>query len=149
MPGATLGNLPAWAPAIIDSTRVPPMGFVDDGRHPRVLPGTYALARERLWTAIDAKPKRAGVEPARLRYLRRDPRAAITIDSYSDDWTELAWVQVLGPVEIIEAERAPDAIESLAAKYEQYRDVSPAGPLLAVTPERFLSWRASDGLSGD
>ena len=52
----------------------------------------------------DRSEAEAAWEPARLRFLRRDPRAALTIDRYSDDWEELAWVQVLGRVAIIEVE---------------------------------------------
>jgi PPOX class probable F420-dependent enzyme len=114
---------------------------------------TYALAEGRIWSAIDRKPKRAG-EPARLRFLRRDPRAALTVDRYSDDWKALAWVQVLGTVEIVELDDGDAGLKALSAKYEQYRDEAPPGPLLALSPERYLWWRAADppgrgGRSGD
>ncbi|MGA8805535.1 MAG: pyridoxamine 5'-phosphate oxidase family protein, partial [Solirubrobacterales bacterium] len=91
----------AWANELLDTARVGRLGLVDDEGAPRVLPVTFALAEGRIWSAIDQKPKRAG-EPARLRYLRRDPRAALTVDHYSDDWEELAWVQVLGTVRILD-----------------------------------------------
>jgi PPOX class probable F420-dependent enzyme len=107
-----------------------------------VLPVTFALADGRIWSAIDRKPKRSG-EPARLRFLRRDPRAALTVDRYSDDWDQLAWVQVLGRIEIVEAKEGAAGLEALTAKYEPYRDEPPPGPLLALEPERFLWWRAA------
>ncbi|MGA8925665.1 MAG: pyridoxamine 5'-phosphate oxidase family protein, partial [Solirubrobacterales bacterium] len=91
----------AWANELLETARVGRLGLVDDEGAPRVLPVTFALAEGRIWSAIDQKPKRAG-EPARLRYLRRDPRAALTVDHYSDDWEELAWVQVLGTVRILD-----------------------------------------------
>ena len=95
-----------------------------------------------MYTAIDNKPKTAR-EPARVRYLRRRPEAALTVDRYDDDWTQLAWVQVLGRIEVIDAAAAPGAMEALAAKYEPYREDPPPGPLLKLTPERVLHWRAS------
>ena len=104
---------------------------------------TFALAQGRIWSAIDQKPKRAG-EPARLRYLRRDPRAALTVDHYSDDWEELAWVQVLGTVRILDQAEGAAGLGALSAKYEQYREKRPPGPLLALRPERYLWWRAAD-----
>jgi PPOX class probable F420-dependent enzyme len=110
---------------------------------PRVLPVTFALSEGRIWSAIDRKPKRAG-EPARLRFLRRDPRAALTVDRYSDDWEELAWVQVLGRVEILEVGEGAVGLAALSEKYEPYRDQAPPGPLLALEPERYLWWRAAD-----
>src|SRR5665648_147195 len=85
-------DLVAWANKLLEAERVGRLGFLDDEGAPRVLPVTFALAEGRIWTVIDQKPKRAG-EPARVRFLRRDPRAALTVDRYSDDWEELAWVQ--------------------------------------------------------
>jgi PPOX class probable F420-dependent enzyme len=117
--------------------------LVDDDGAPRVLPVTFAVAEGWIWSAIDQKPKRMD-EPARLRYLRRDPRAALTVDRYSDDWAELAWVQVLGSVGILDVADGPVGVEALSAKYEQYVEQPPPGPLLALRPERYLWWRAAD-----
>ena len=119
------------------------MGLLDEKGAPRVLPVTFAVAEGRIWSAIDNKPKRAG-EPARLRFLRRDSRAALTVDRYSDDWDELAWVQVLGSVRILDVAEGADGLAALSAKYEQYREEAPPGPLLALEPERYLWWRAAD-----
>jgi PPOX class probable F420-dependent enzyme len=133
----------AWANNLLESERVGRLGFVDDEGAPRVLPVTFALAEGRIWSAIDQKPKRAD-EPARLRFLRRDPRAALTVDRYSDDWEELCWVQVLGSVRILEVSEGAVGLAALTAKYEQYRDETPPGPLLALQPVRYLWWRAAD-----
>jgi len=84
-------DLVDWANDLLESARVARLGLVDLEAAPRVLPVTFALAEGRIWSAVDRKPKRAG-EPARLRFLRREPRAALTVDRYSDDWDELAWV---------------------------------------------------------
>jgi PPOX class probable F420-dependent enzyme len=119
------------------------LGLLDLEGTPRVLPVTFAMAEGRIWTAIDQKPKRAK-EPARLRFLRRDPRVALTVDHYSDDWEQLAWVQVLGRVSILGVSDGAAGLEALTAKYEQYRQEAPAGPLLALDPQRYLWWRAAD-----
>ena len=136
-------ELVAWANELLKSERVGRLGLLDDQGGPRVLPVTFALADGRIWSAIDNKPKRAS-EPARLRFLRRDSRAALTVDRYSDDWEELAWVQVLGSVRVLEVAEGAAGLEALSAKYEQYRAEAPPGPLLALEPERYLWWRASD-----
>ena len=109
-----------------------------------MLPVTFAVAEGRIWSAIDRKPKTAE-EPARLRFLRRDPRAALTVDRYSDDWEDLAWVQVMGRVEILPMDQGTAGLEALRQKYEPYREESPPGPLLALQPERYLWWRTADG----
>jgi PPOX class probable F420-dependent enzyme len=136
-------ELVAWANELLEGARVARLGFLDGEGAPRVLPVTFALAEGRIWSAIDQKPKREG-EPARVGYLRRDPRAALTVDRYSDEWEELAWVQVLGSVRIVEVSESPAGLEALRTKYPQYRDQAPPGPLLALEPERYLSWRAVD-----
>jgi PPOX class probable F420-dependent enzyme len=133
----------AWANELLESARVGRLGLVDEEGAPRVLPVTFAVAEGRIWSAIDQKPKRSG-EPARLRFLRRDPRAALTVDRYSDDWEQLAWVQVLGSVRIVEVSDGAVGLVALREKYEQYRDHRPPGPLLMLKPERYLWWRAAD-----
>ena len=128
---------------MLEDARVARLGLLDLEGAPRVQPVTFAVADGRLWSAIDRKPKRSE-EPARLRFLRRDPRAALTVDRYSDDWDQLAWVQVLGRVSIMEIGDGPAGLDVLSAKYERYREEAPPGPLLALRPERYLCWRAAD-----
>ena len=136
-------ELVAWANKLLEEARAARLGLVDDEGAPRVLPVTFAIAEGLIWSAIDQKPKRAE-EPARLRFLRRDPRAALTVDRYSDDWDDLAWVQVLGRVSIVEVGEGGGGLDALSAKYVQYRERTPPGPLLALKPERYLWWRAVD-----
>jgi PPOX class probable F420-dependent enzyme len=138
----------AWANELLRDARVARLGLLDLEGAPRVLPVTFAVADGRIWSAIDRKPKRPG-EPARLRFLRRDPRAALTVDRYSDDWDQLAWVQVLGRVSITEIGESRAGLEALSAKYNVYREEAPPGPLLALQPERHLWWRAADQEGGD
>jgi PPOX class probable F420-dependent enzyme len=142
MEARTLDELPLWALKVLETGRVARLGLLDDHDRPRVLPVTYAVFEGRLYSAIDRKPKRSG-EPARLRYLRRRPEAALTVDRYSDDWQELCWVQALGRIDILPADAVPEALEALAAKYEPYRMERPPGPLLRLTPERILWWQAA------
>jgi PPOX class probable F420-dependent enzyme len=129
---------------LLGTSRVGRLGLLDLEGAPRVLAVTYAVAEGRIWSAVDRKPKRSG-EPARLRFVRRDPRAALTVDRYSDDWDQLAWVQVLGRVEIVEVEEGAAGLRALRAKYEPYREETPPGPLLALEPRRYLWWRAAEG----
>jgi PPOX class probable F420-dependent enzyme len=138
-----LDTLPEWAGELLASERVARLAFLDDGDRPRVLPVTFALAGDVVWSAIDDKPKRTA-EPARVRYLRRRPEAALLVDAYTDDWSRLAWVQLLGRVDVVPLDSSPEATAALAAKYEQYARRTPPGPLLRLTVERTLHWRAAD-----
>jgi PPOX class probable F420-dependent enzyme len=126
---------------MLESARVARLGLLDDADRPRVLPVTFAVAGVAIYSAVDSKPKRPG-EPARVRYLRRRPEAALTVDHYADDWTRLAWVQVLGRVELLDPAEDEAGMKALAAKYAPYREEAPPGPLLRLVPERTLHWRA-------
>jgi PPOX class probable F420-dependent enzyme len=134
--------LPGWARDLLEGARVARLAFVDEDDRPRVLPVTFAVAGELVWSAIDDKPKRTA-EPARLRYLQRKPQAALLVDVYDDDWSRLAWVQLLGRIDVVPVDSAPDAVAALTAKYEQYARRTPPGPLLRMTVERTLQWRAA------
>jgi PPOX class probable F420-dependent enzyme len=140
--GVEVDQLPGWATDLLDSSRVARLAFVDDAERPRVLPVTYALAEGAGWSVIDDKPKRSR-EPARVRYLRRRPEAALCVDVYDDDWSRLAWVQLIGTVEVLPVERGAAGMDALAAKYEPYAERRPPGPLLRLSVDRALSWRAT------
>jgi PPOX class probable F420-dependent enzyme len=134
-----LSDLPGWAGALLDEARVAHLGLLDGSGHPRVQPITYARLGDTLVSAIDDKPKRR--TPARLRRLRADPRATVTIDRYDDDWTRLAWVQVLATATITDLH--PPALAALRARYPAYA-TAPPGPLITFTPVRILCWVAQE-----
>jgi hypothetical protein len=66
----------------------------------------------------------------------------VVVDVYEDDWSRLAWVQLLGRVEVLDVGDAAAGLEALAAKYSQYRDDPPPGPVLRLSVARSLCWRA-------
>ena len=134
--------MPHWARELLATERVARLGYVDDHDRPRVLPVTFAVVGEAVWSAIDEKPKRTP-EPARIAYLRRRPEAALLVDVYDDDWSLLAWVQLMGRVDVLPVDSSPEAVAALAAKYEPYARKAPPGPLLRLTVERALHWRAA------
>jgi len=134
-------TLPSWARSLVEGSRVARLGLTDDDAAPRVLPVTYALAGDRVVSVVDDKPKRVrGEELARVRWLRARPRAALMVDRYDDDWSRLAWVQLLGRVEVSPVDG--EALAALAAKYAPYRERAPRGPLLVLRVERALWWSA-------
>jgi PPOX class probable F420-dependent enzyme len=143
MAPARAQDLPGWARELIERAPVGRLGLLDGEGRPRVLPVTFALAAGTLVSAVDDKPKRVkGRELARVRWLRRNPAAALTVDRYEDDWSRLAWVQALGEAAVLD-DPPPGALAALAAKYEQYRERPPGGPFVALRPQRFVCWRAT------
>ena len=136
-------TLPDWARSLVEESRVARLGLLDGHGHPRVLPVTYAVAGSRIVSAVDDKPKRvAGRELARVRWLRARPAAALTVDRYDDDWSRLAWVQLLGSVSVCDVDA--EALAALRAKYAPYRERAPGGPLLVLRVERAVWWSAGE-----
>jgi PPOX class probable F420-dependent enzyme len=142
--GGTVAELPEWATELLETERVAHLGLLDDDGRPRVLPVTFALVDGAVWTAVDDKPKERPPEKiARVRWLRARPASAITVDHYDDDWTQLAWVQLIGDTTVMDRAGNERVLEALASRYDHYRRHTPPGPLLRLVPGRALYWRAA------
>jgi PPOX class probable F420-dependent enzyme len=98
------------------------------------------LETDTLYSAIDAKPKTT-FNLRRLQNISSNGAASLLVDHYEEDWTKLWWVRVDGMGRTVDdnVERQR-AIDLLAAKYEQYRDTPPPGPVLAIAIERWRMW---------
>jgi PPOX class probable F420-dependent enzyme len=136
--------MPSWPPAIAEEhfaqARIGRLATVTPAGRPHVVPVVFALDGDMVYTAVDAKPKSTRAL-ARLENVRAGGRASVLVDHYEEDWANLWWVRVDGAAEVLQSERAIDA---LAAKYAQYREARPAGPVIAIAPERWVSWVASE-----
>jgi PPOX class probable F420-dependent enzyme len=130
---------PATAEARLATARVGRLATVTPDGRPHVVPVCFVLDGGRIYSAVDAKPK-ATTALTRLENVRATGRASLLVDHYEEDWHGLWWVRVDGAAEVLRSEPAVDA---LARKYPQYRDERPAGPLIAITPDRWRSWTAT------
>ena len=118
-----------------------------DGR-PHLVPVTFAFDGATIVTAIDHKPKTT-TSLQRLRNIEARPVATVLVDHYDDDWSQLWWLRGDGTARIVpDGAEWQQGIERLTAKYRQYRDDPPDGPLIVVTVERWSSWSANPGDGG-
>jgi coenzyme F420-0:L-glutamate ligase/coenzyme F420-1:gamma-L-glutamate ligase len=78
----------------------------------------------------------------RVRNIMANPRVALLVDRYSEDWRKLAWVRVDGVARILRGGKAHDkAITLLRAKYPQYRRMKlEAMPVIDIKVKRVVSW---------
>jgi PPOX class probable F420-dependent enzyme len=96
--------------------------------------------------AIDEKPKSVpDHELKRVRNIRANPRVAVVVDDYSEDWSKLVYVLISGTAEIISSlENASEhkrAVELLREKYLQYRSMKlEERPIIKITPVRIKRW---------
>ncbi|MCQ4081778.1 TIGR03668 family PPOX class F420-dependent oxidoreductase [Streptomyces sp. RB6PN25] len=107
---------------------------------PHAVPVTFALDDATLYFAVDHKPKRTH-DLRRLRNIGENPQVAVLADHYADDWTALWWVRADGHAVVVDDEAQRDhAIGLLRAKYPQYREQPPNGPVVAITVTRWSGW---------
>lgn len=94
---------------------------------PALVPICFVLRGDRMYSAIDAKPKRVPPERLRrVRHLRANPRAAILVDHYDEDWRRLWFILLEGPARLLERGLEHDrAIVALRRKYPQYGTAVP------------------------
>jgi PPOX class probable F420-dependent enzyme len=97
-----------------------------------------------VYSAVDAKPKRS-TSLRRLANIVANPRVAVLVDHYEDDWHALWWVRADGTGRVLDADEPEgrDAIALLVARYPQYREQPPRGPVVAIDVARWSSWSAA------
>jgi PPOX class probable F420-dependent enzyme len=110
---------------------------------PRLVPVTFAWHRgTAVWAVDRVKPKRH-TRLRRLDDLAADDRVALLADHYAEDWAELWWVELQGIAATLAGEAAAAALDALAERYPVYRAERPPGPVVAVTPHRWVWWSAA------
>jgi PPOX class probable F420-dependent enzyme len=115
------------------------------GGGPHLVPVTFAVDGDVIYSAVDAKPKTT-TRLARLRNIAAEPRVAMLADHYEADWDRLWWARADGTAAILARDTemaAPLAL--LARRYPQYRASPPGGPVIRVQVERWTGWAASAG----
>ena len=110
-----------------------------------LVPVTFSIVGEAFVSAVDHKPKTTRAL-ARIANVRARGSATVLVDYWADDWTQLWWVRLRGRAVVIDDMDAVDAriaTDALVAKYAQYREVRPAGPLIVVQIDHVRGWSAS------
>ena len=110
-----------------------------DGR-PHLVPVTFAVHDDVVVIAVDHKPKTT-TNLRRLRNIRENEQVSLLVDHYDEDWSRLWWVRVDGVARVLvdEAERA-EPVAWLRAKYEQYRERPPTGPVIRIAVHKVVDW---------
>jgi PPOX class probable F420-dependent enzyme len=110
---------------------------------PHVVPVVFALVDGTVYSAVDAKPKRSA-RLQRLANVRAEPRCALLVDHYEDDWSRLWWVRADGTAAVVEEPPATHVgLAALAERHPHYREEPPAGPLLVITVQQWSGWSST------
>ena len=127
------------------TARVARLATIGEDGGPHLVPVVLAVDGDRIYHAVDSKPKRT-TALRRLDNIAAQPRVALLADEYDDDdWTRLWWVRADGSARVLEpgCDESQAAIALLRDRYAQYRDAPPSGPVVAVDVERWTGWRAA------
>ncbi len=129
---------------LFSHARVARLATVGADGLPHLVPITFALAGEVIYFAVDGKPKSTR-KLRRLSNIDATGRACVLVDHYDDDWSRLWWVRVDGRAEVL----APDdgriiaGLAALTAKYPQYHQAPPGGPVVAISASAWRGWSAT------
>lgn len=143
MSGAALSR-----PAVREFIAAAPLAHLataDAGATPHNVPLCFWFDGERFYFVIDRKPKRrAGLAIKRMRNIAENPRVALLIDHYEQDWSALAYVLVQGRAQVVAdpAEYAA-ALAGLRRKYPQYRTMALSAqdnPMVRIDPLKVHAW---------
>ena len=127
----------------LEQARVGRLATADAAVQPHVIPIVFATDGQKLYTPLDKKPKRmAPNQLKRVRNLLENPKLALVIDYYDEDWTKLKWVMIKGTGTLAESgETYAAGIRLLEKKYPQYERLSLKDrPLIVITPSEIASW---------
>jgi PPOX class probable F420-dependent enzyme len=128
--------------ALLSAARVGRLATVRPDGRPHVVACCFALAGERAWTAVDAKPKTTS-RLQRLANVHANPWASLLVDHYEEDWEALWWVRLDGSAAVLEAgPEREQALAALGAKYPQYAAAPPARAVIAIAAQRLSGWSA-------
>lgn len=147
-PGGQTGAVPALSDddqrARVAAARVARFASLRADGTPRLVPVTLALVDGTICSAVDEiKPKRS-TRLARLDDIARDPRAAVIVDHYDDDWAQLWWVRIDGTADVHDSgDLHARALAALTAKYPPYAAAPPTGAVIVLTPTRWAGWTAA------
>ena len=128
----------------VGSARVARLATVDPDGRPHLVPVCFVLLGDVVYHAVDEKPKRHR-RLRRLENIQATARACLLIDEYDEDWSKLWWVRLDGPGRLVDdPAEAAAARAALAAKYPQYVERPPGGPVVAVAVTHWSAWSAAE-----
>lgn len=109
---------------------------------PHLVPVTFAVDGDEVLTAVDAKRKRSR-RLRRLANIEANPAVTLLVDRYDDDWSALWWVRADGLARVDDDPvLLQRATALLAARYSQYREHAPVGPVIVVRVTAWWGWSA-------
>jgi len=127
--------------ARVAAARVGRLATVTRDGMPHVVPCCFVVVGDVVASAVDDVKPKSTAALRRLDNLRANPRAALLVDHYDDDWTTLWWVRADGVARVLgDGSEREQLLDALASKYTQYAERRPPGPVIALDVARWTAW---------
>ena len=119
---------PGEARERLGAARVARLATVSATGQPHLVPVTFAVDGDMIYTAVDHKPKTT-TRLRRLANIAANPQVTLLADHYADDWDQLWWARADGHATVLTGQAdIASPVALLAARYPQYQATPPAGP---------------------
>lgn len=116
------------------------LGTTRESGSPHLVPVTFAVEAETVYSMVDRKPKTTRALQ-RLANIAANPEVSLLVDHYEDDWTGLWWVRLDGTATVSEdAATLTTARTLLESKYPQYENQPPDGPAISIAITGVTWW---------
>jgi PPOX class probable F420-dependent enzyme len=123
------------------AARVAYLATADAAGRPHIVPVTFAVDGDVIYSAVDAKPKRS-TALKRFANITANPAVALLVDHYADEWNELWWVRADGIGRVVDP-NDPEGVRALSLLADRYPRFVARGAVLAVDVRRWSGWAAS------
>jgi PPOX class probable F420-dependent enzyme len=131
-------KLSKTAAALVERERVCRLTTVSGDGVPHLVPVCHAFAGGKVYIG-------SGDDATKVRNIKANPHATVTVDLYSEYWAELKGVMLQGRAKLIE--RGPAfqrARRRLYEKYPQYPKEAAISPsdsvVIEITPTHVFTW---------
>ncbi len=127
----------------VADARIARLGTVDPSYGVHLVPITFTLVGDVILTTVDHKPKLSR-RLRRIENIERNHHVTVLVDHYEEDWTRLWWCRLSGHARVLyQGPEFDGSIEALVARYEQYREITPSGPVIRVAVNDWTGWTAT------
>jgi PPOX class probable F420-dependent enzyme len=124
------------------AARVATLATVDPSGTPHLVPVTFAVDGDTLWTAVDGKPKR-GTWLRRHENVQARPPVSLLAQHWDEDWSRLWWVRADGLARVTtDPSTVEHVVGLLRRRYDQYETVGVGGPVIEVAVHAWRGWAA-------
>lgn len=120
--------------------RVAMLATADASGVPHLVPVTFVVDGDVIYTAVDGKPEE-NTQLRRHDNIQAQPRVSMLAQNWTEDWSRLWWVRIDGLAQVTADESlVGHVVDLLRHKYRQYHVIEVGGPIIEVAVHTWRGW---------